>query len=173
MVYIERNVKRIIVLTIVFLVGVLVFSKLIMITLKNSTSAFEKTLVITVGIMVLLYFGVFFAFIGRAYEIDASGITLISVINTKRHYSWSNYPFCYLIWFGQGNSPTELYFVFSGKEIDSKKAKKMNIWGRVYSKPRELICFEHTPEREAAIRQVMPDITFEYRNHYLAKRISR
>ncbi len=173
MVYIERNAKRIIVLTIVSLIAILVFSKSIMITLKNSTSVFEKTLIITVGIMVLIGFIVLIAFISRAYKLDGSGITIISAINTKRHYSWSNYPFCYLIWFGQGNSPTKLYFVFSGKEIDSKKAKKMNWWGRIYSKPRELICFEHTPEREAAIRQVMPDIKFEYRNHYLAKRISR
>ena len=131
----------------------------------------EKTFIIVVGILVLLSWCVLIIIISRAYKLDGSGITIISPINTKRHYSWSNYPFCYLIWFGQGNSPTELYFVFSGKEIDSKKAKKMNWWGRVYSKPHELICFEHTPEREAAIRQVMPDIRFEYRNTFLAPKI--
>ena len=170
MVYIERNAKRIVVLTIVFLISVLVFSKLIFNTLNNSSSVYEKTLIIAVGILVLLCFGVLIAFAGRAYELDDSGITIISAINTKRHYSWSNYPFCYLIWFGQGNSPTKLYFVFSVKEIDSIEAKKMNMWGRLDSKPRELICFEHTPEREAGIRRLLPGIKFEYRNTFLAKR---
>lgn len=105
----------------------------------------------------------------RSYEFTASGITRDSIFHIKRHNTWSDYPYCYLMWM-EGPRILHFAFVFSKKEIDDRLAKKMNKLGLWLGKPYSFIVFDHSPEREEAFRRTFPELKIEYRNTFLAKR---
>ena len=169
MVKIERN-KPMLIFMFVLLAVVLVAFMPIMIDIFRPDPKIDVIIWTVIGVLVFSLVIHYIVVSYREYELNASGITIYGILHWTKHFSWKDFPYCYIMWVRGTGAKIYSLIVLSKTEIDVKQAKKIGNRGQFFSKPYSVITFLNTRELEKEIRSAFPELKIEYRNTSLAKR---
>ncbi len=119
---------------------------------------------LTAAIMfcMLTLFIVYAYYLGRSFELNDSGFTVITPTNSRRFYSWEKYPYIYVFSKIEANDFWSKYFMFSRIPIDVEMANRMQrFWMNFH--PNVLFLFQHSESIEKEMREKLSELKIEYR----------
>ena len=158
-------------------VGLLVTSLILFVwsvfeLIRSGNSAFGIIFLI-ISIILIIFSSniVFYRFM--ELELTASGIAKYYPFHITRRYEWTDFPYCYVIWyFNRKTGSSYSRIMFSKTEIDNKRARKIRYddsLNRYEPEPGSTFSIAHTKQNLDMLRAMRPDLHIEYRNTNLAK----
>lgn len=118
-------------------------------------------LVAAIMFCILILFMVYAYCLGRSYELNHSGFTVITPLNSRHFYSWEEYPYIYVFSKIEVNDFWSKYFMFSRTPIDVETANRMQrLWMNFH--PNLLFLFQYSESIEKEMREKLPKLKIEY-----------
>lgn len=117
---------------------------------------------VVIAAAVLAYSAYNFLIESSTFELDHSGIVVITIVGTRNFYSWEAYPYLYVFSDLEPNGYWRRFFLLSKVPIEPKAALKMTRW-KLSFHPKTYLLLQHTDAIEQEIREKLPELTLYHR----------